>query len=156
MKAAVSGILLGGDGMLKNWKKHLILLLKIISIASFSNILLIYWLPISLPFSSFSVVRLAVTAMIEKRYYLVLGSILVCILLFFATLSIRKQKLLLPALSLIYMAYDFCIVLSLLVEGFSDSYWRMYILRTIFSTVVMALLFYYCWNCTQRILHNCR
>ena len=62
--------------MLKYSTKCLTVLLTIVSTVSLINVFVMYWLPIRIPISSFSAVRLAVVAFMEERYYLILFSIL--------------------------------------------------------------------------------
>ena len=153
-KARAFGILLVGDNMLKYSTKCLTVLLTIISVASLINVLIMYWLPINIPLNSFSAVRLAVGALIEKRYYLILFSLLLCVLLFLTTISVRRQQSILPTLSLLYLIYDFIIVLSLFIDGLSDGYWRSYIIRIMVSIALVVLLSIYCWNYLRNYIHN--
>ena len=99
--------------MRKYSTKCLTILLTIVSTVSLINVFVMYWFPINIPLSSFSAVRLTFVAFIEKRYYLILVSALICVLLFLSTLSVRRQHIILPGLSLLYLTYDFIIVLSL-------------------------------------------
>lgn len=140
--------------MLKYSTKCLTVLLTIVSVVTFVNVLVMYWLPINMHLNSFSAVRLTFLALIEKRYYLILVSVLICVLLFLSTISIRRQHILLPILSLVYLTYDFIIVLFLLIDGLHDGYWRMYIIRTIVSVALIMLLCIYCWTCLRDKLHN--
>ena len=136
--------------MLKYSTKCLTVLLTIVSVVSLINVFVMYWLPINIPLNSFSAVRLAVVALIEKRYYLILVSSLICVLLFLTTISVRRQHILLPALSLLYLIYDFIIVLLLLIDGLRDGYWRMYIIQTVVAVTLIVLLCIYCWTFLQK------
>lgn len=140
--------------MLKYSTKCLTILLAIVSAVSLVNVLVMYWFPINIPISSFSAVRLTVVAFIEKRYYLTLVSALICVLLFLSTISVRRQHILLPVLSLMYLIYDFVIVFSLLVDGLGDGYWRTYIIQTIVSIALIVLLCIYCWNSFRNYLQG--
>ena len=126
--------------MRKYSTKCLTILLTIVSTVSLINVFVMYWFPINIPLSSFSAVRLTFVAFIEKRYYLILVSALICVLLFLSTLSVRRQHILLPVLSLMYLIYDFVIVFSLLVDGLGDGYWKTYIIQTIVSVTLIVLL----------------
>ena len=148
------GILFGGDNMLKYSTKCLTVLLTIVSTVSLINVFVMYWLPIRIPISSFSAVRLTAVAFIEKRYYLILFSILICVLLLLSALSVRRQYVVLPSLSLLYMIYDFIVVMSLLVDGLDDGYWRTYIISIIISIALIVLLCIYCWNGLRNHLHS--
>ena len=142
--------------MLKHSTKCLTILLTIVATVSLTNVFVMYWLPINIPISSFSAVRLTVVAFIEKRYYLILVSIFICVLLFLSTLSVRRQHFILPSLSLLYLIYDFIVVMSLLVDGLDDGYWKTYIIRTIISIPLIVLLCVYCLNYLQNHIHKIR
>ncbi len=148
------GILLGGDNMRKYSTKYLTILLASVSVISLINVFVMYWFPINIPISSFSAVRFTVIAFTEKRYYLILFSILICVLLFLSTISVRRQRIILPGLSLIYLIYDFAIVLPLFIDGLDDGYWRSYIIRIIVSIVLVVLLCIYCWIGLRNYLHK--
>lgn len=135
--------------MLKYGTKCLTILLAIVSTVSLINVFAMYWFPINIPLSSFSAVRLTAVAFIEKRYYLILFSVLICVLLFLSTLSVRRQHIILPSLSLLYLMYDFIIVMSLLVDGLDDSYWKTYIINTLILIALIVLLCVYCLNCLR-------
>lgn len=144
----------GSKPMLKYSAKRLQVLLTILSVVTFVNILVIYWIPINIPLSSFSAVRTMFVAFAEKRYHLILASVLICVLLFLSTISVHRQRSLLPVLSLLYLIYDFVIVVSLLIDGIGDGCWRTYIIQTIFSITLIVLLCIYCWNCLRNNLHS--
>lgn len=153
-RAWVFGILLGGNNMLKYSTKCLTVLLTIVSVVSLINVFVMYWLPINIPLNSFSAVRLTVIALIEKQYYLILVSLLIGVLLFLTTIAIRRRRILLPGLLLLYLIYDFVVVLSLFIDGLDDGYWRTYIIQTIVSITLIVLLCVYCWNSLRHYLHN--
>lgn len=140
--------------MRKYSTKYLTILLTIVSTVSLINVFVMYWFPINIPLSSFSAVRLTFVAFIEKRYYLILVSALIGVLLFLSTISVRRQHIILPGLSLMYLIYDFIIVLSLFINGLDDGYWRTYIIRTIVSIALIVLLCVYCLNYLRNNLHN--
>lgn len=136
--------------MSKCCKKYLTVVLKVISIVTFINILVMYWLPVNFLLSSFSAVRIAVVALMENRYYLIPLGVFICALLFLAAISIRRQHIVLPILSLIYSVYDFIVVLILLISGLGDGYWRMYIVQTVSDFTLIVLLCIYCWSFRNR------
>ena len=140
--------------MRKYSTKCLTILLTIVSTVSLINVFVMYWFPIKFPLCSFSAVRLTVVAFIEKRYYLILISALICVLLFLSTLSVRRQHIILPSLSLLYLIYDFIIVFSLFIDGLDDGYWTMYIVHTVISLILIVSLCVYCWSYLQKNLHN--
>ncbi len=133
--------------MLKYSKKYLTILLTIVSVVTFVNVLVMYWIPITMPLSSFFAVRTTFVAFVEKRYYLILISIAICVLLFLSTISVRKQHGLFPVLSLLYLIYDFITVMTLTIGGLCDGYWKTYIVQVLVSITLIVLLCIYCWNC---------
>ena len=145
MKERSFGISFGGNNMLK-CIKCLQTLLKIVSITTFFNVIVIYWVPINVPISSFSAIRVMFVALIEKKYYLIAVSALICLLLFLSAVSIRKKCVILPALSLAYLIYDSIVVLLLLIDGFNDGYWKVYIIQAIVTAALVVLLCIYWWN----------
>ena len=140
--------------MSKNSTKCLTVLLAIVSTVSLINVIVMYWFPIDIPISSFSAVRLSVVAFMDERYYLNLFSILICVLLFLSTRSVRCGHIVLPSLSLLYLIYDFIKVMSLFVDGLEDGYWQTYIIRTIIPIPLIVLLCNYCLNYLQNHIHN--
>ena len=142
--------------MLKYSTKCLTVLLTIVSTVSLINVFVMYWLPIRIPISSFSAVRLTAVAFIEKRYYLILFSILICVLLFLSTFSVRRQHIILPSLSLLYLVYDFFVVLSLFIDGLYDGYWKTYIIQTLILIALIVLLCVFLLNCLRNYLHSQR
>lgn len=141
--------------MLKYSTKCLTVLLAIVSTISLINVFVMYWLPILIPISSFSAVRLSVVAFIEKRYCLILFSILICILLLLSALSVRRQHVVLPSLSLLYLIYDFIVVMSLFVDGLDDGYWKTYIIQILILIALIVMLCAYFLNFLRNNLHNC-
>ena len=135
--------------MVTHSRKCLIALLMIVSAASFVNVLVMYWFPHLFPLSAFSAVRLMFLAFIEKRYWLIPVSILICALLFRSALSVRKRRILLPVLSLLYVAYDFVFVLRLLIDGLRDGYWKTYIVQTLVLLALIVLLCIHGWDCLR-------
>lgn len=127
--------------MLKYSRKFLMILLNVVAVVSFVNVLIMYWFPIKMDLSSFSAVRIMFLALIEKRYYLILFSLLICALLLLTAVSVRKQHILLPILSVAYLMYDFIVVMLLLLNGLSDGYWKTYIIQAL---VVLALIVLLC------------
>lgn len=125
-----------------------------VSITTLFNSIIIYWIPIIIPFSSFTAIRLVFFAFIEKYYWLLIFVFCICILLFLTAVSVYRRHILLPILSLIYLIYDFVIVFSLLVDGLGDSYWKPYIIQTLILIALIVLLCIYCWNGLRNILHN--
>ena len=112
---------------------------------------MVYWIPINIPLSSFSAVRFTVVALIEKRYCLILVSLLICVLLSLSAVSISRNRIIIPMLSLLYMIYDFIVVLLLFVGALcGNGYWETYITQTIILVFLIILLCVYCWKQRRR------
>ena len=141
---------------MKCYEKWLTVLLMIVAIVTFVNVTVMYWIPINIPLSSFSAVRTVFVAFVEKRYYLILFSILICALLFLSTLSVRRQHIVLPSLSLLYLIYDFFVIMSLLIDGLADGYWKTYIFQTLILIALIVLLCIYFLSFLRYNLHNRR
>lgn len=121
----------------------LAIILAIVSIVSMFNIIFVHWFPIFTPFSSFTSMRLAILAVISKYYWLFGVCIIICAQLFSTALSVYKHHILLPVLSLIYEIIDFSTVLSLLIDGLSNGFWKVYISHATISFVLVVLLILY-------------
>ena len=128
----------------------LISFLSLISVITLFNNIIIYWAPVIIPFSSFAAVRLVFLAFVEKYYWLILLSLLICVLLFLTAVSVCRGHILLPIFSLMYLIYDLVIVVSLLIEGLGDGYWKMYIIQTVVTAIIIVLLCIYCWTYFQK------
>ncbi len=126
--------------------KLLIFSLGLISITTIFNAIIVYWIPITIPISSLTAVRLVFLAFILKKYWLLLFSFLICLLLFLTTLSVYKRHILLPALSIVYLMFDLFEVSLLLVNGLCDGYWKTYIIQTLTLITLITLLCVYCLN----------
>ena len=68
MRERAFGIFFGGDdGMMKYSQKCLIFVLTTVSIVTFVNVFIMYWLPVNTPLSSFSAVRIMFISLIKKK-----------------------------------------------------------------------------------------
>ena len=128
--------------------------LGLVSISTLFNSIIIYWIPIIIPISSFTAVRLVFLTFIVKKYWLLIFSFLIGLLLFLTAVSVYRRHILLPTLSLIYLIYDFVIVLSLFINGLGDGHWKTYIIQMTVSIALIALLGIYCFTCLRNYLHN--
>ena len=128
--------------------------LGLVSIITLFNSIIIYWIPIIIPISSLTAVRLVFLAFIEKNYWLLLISFLICLLLLITAVSVYRQHILLPTLSLIYLIYDLVRVFALLVNSLGDGYWKTYIIQTLILVSLIVLLCVYCLNYLRYNIHN--
>ncbi len=131
--------------MLKN-QKYFLLLLKTVSVVSFINVVVVWWLPYVLPLSSFTIVQNARLAFISGRNGAVAVSLLLCVLLYWTAVSIRKQHILWPLLSLLYLLFDCIHLLRLLTDGRNNGYWFGYSIAMVLSLALLVPLGKYCWN----------
>ena len=132
----------------------LIISIVLVSITTLFNSIILYWMPIVIPISSFSAIRIVFFAFIGKKYWLLLFSFLICLLLLLTAVSIYKRHVLLPIFLLIYLIYDFITVLLLLIDGLGDGYWTTYIIQALILTVLISLLCGYILNYLQNHLHK--
>lgn len=123
----------------------------LVSIITLFNVIIVYWFPVIIPFSSFVAIRLMFLAFIEKTYWFILLSLLICVLLFLTALSVHRRHIILPILSLMYLIYDLVTVLSLLIGSIDDyGYWKTYIVHIIVPIVLIVLLCIYLWICLRK------
>lgn len=134
--------------------KLLIGFLGLVSITTLFNSIIIYWIPIIIPVSSLTAVRLVFLAFIEKKYWLLIFSFLICLLLFLTAVSVYRRHILLPTFSLIYLLYDLFRIFVLLVNGLGDGYWKTYIIQALILIALIVLLCVYLLNFLQYNLHN--
>ena len=131
---------------MKNKKPLLIGLLGFTGGITLINVIIMYWFPIIFPFTVFTPLRLVMLAYIKEQYWLVLVSVLVCILLLMTIREICKQRILFPILSLLYLVYDFLTVLYVLIDSISDGYWTIYIVQILMPLILIILICIYCWT----------
>lgn len=120
--------------------------LGLVSIITLFNVIIGYWFPVIIPFSSFVAIRLMFLAYIEKAYWLILLSLLICVLLFLTAVSVHRRHILLPILSLVYLVFDFIIVLSVAMDSLQYGYWKTYIVQAVVPVTLIVLLCVYCWT----------
>lgn len=89
--------------------------LFVFSIITTINTIIMYWCPLFLPFSSFSVNKITFWSLAEKKYYFVSISFLLCIFLFVSIWFIRKKNILGSVCLIIYFSIDFASVMYLFI-----------------------------------------
>lgn len=92
--------------MLNITKKTLFWSLIAISSITFTNLAILYWIPIDFPLTSYTALRTLFIAFVEKTYYLVPISFLICIFMFYTAFSFHKQQVILPAFLCTFLLYD--------------------------------------------------
>lgn len=133
--------------MLNKNNTTLKIILAVCSLTSLINILMMYWLPIIIPTTSFLALRIAFVSFAEKRYYLLVISVLICVGLFITIFSINKHRIFLPILTLIYIFGELSIVFFLFVDGLGDGYWITYVMQLVVLVTLIVLLYKYCHRC---------
>ena len=126
-------------------KKALFFVIAAFSTTTFINISIMYWVPTVFPVSSFSVVRILLVAFVEKKYYLVPISFLICIILFITAFSFNKERIILPVCLSAYLLFDSIFLLYLLVE-----YWFVYdyflsarLVQIVINVIIIVLIAIY-------------
>ena len=92
--------------MFKDRTLGLQILLVLVSVSSLVNIIIFKEHFILLPFASFSVIKQVVNWYIYESILDLILSILICLLLLAAAIAIRKKKIVIPALALVYLFLD--------------------------------------------------
>lgn len=131
--------------MLKISKKFLFFAMMIISSVSLINIIVLYWFPVQIPLSSYSVTGLAFTAYFLKAYYLLPICLSICIIMFVAAFSFLKECAFLPVASSLYVLCDF-IALSYSFFGawFKDGHFiTVQAIQMLISIVVIVFIYFY-------------
>ena len=124
-------------------------LLIIISIVTLLNILAIDWITMILPISSFSAMQLLVISVFEGHLILVPVTFLIVVLLLLSAISIRRNKIILPLLALLYHIYDLVAIgnTALIRWNYGVEYFFVsFFFHILTSSTVLALLFVYCWR----------
>lgn len=131
--------------MLKISKKFLFFAMMIISSVSLINIIVLYWFPVQIPLSSYSVTGLAFTAYFLKAYYLLPICLSICIIMFVAAFFFLKERAFLPVASSLYVLCDF-IALSYSFFGawFKDGHFiAVQAIQMLISIVVIVFIYFY-------------
>lgn len=130
-------------------------ILVLLGVLTFINIAIMYWVPIVLPLSSFTAVRLVVVAFIEKTYWLVLVSVLICLLIFAVAFSIKRAYIVFPLLLSGYLLWDLTTLIPLLIEGIRVRYYiGRYSLYIFIDSFLLLYLFIYSWTSLKERLRD--
>ncbi len=131
--------------MLRTSKTILFFSMIVISIISIVNITIMYWFPMQIPLSSYLAIALMSIAYFFKAYYLIPLCYSICILMFFAAFSFRKEQVAMPLLLLAYLLCDF----FFLAYTFFDSWINdahlvaVQAIQLIVSVTIISLTFIY-------------
>ena len=104
--------------------------------------------------SSFSIVRFLLLGLAEQQYYLILVSVLLCVLILITPIFIYRNRILVPLLSLIYFVYDLIAVVSLSISDFfiGEGWYTLstHSVKILMIISVITLLSVYCWDCLRK------
>lgn len=131
--------------MLKKSKNFLFYSVLLLSLVSLINMIALYWIPIHIPFSLYSITGLMVTAYFLKAYYLIPICFLFCILMFLSAFSFVKEKILLPIVLTIYLLCDlFLLACRFFTAWIKDGYFiPVQAIQTVVSITVITFIFIY-------------
>jgi len=120
--------------------------LKALAIITLINIAIMYWLPMQIPLSSFSAIKLMFLAYGDGQYILIPVSVLICGLLFVGGWSVQKKRIVFPVLTFFYLLYDFIELLLLTVSDYlaENGYLRSDLASLMITTLLGVLLSIYC------------
>lgn len=140
--------------MFKNWIKErirdwsttlLVLLLLTVAVATCVNVGMVYWYVDIFSVASFSAVWYIIRAFIAQSHYLIINSVVICILLLVSVVSVCRKKLFLPLMTLAYLAYDLYQVLTQFFKGLDNGLWKLFVVQLIILVVLILLMCRYCY-----------
>lgn len=131
--------------MFKISKKFLFFAMMIISSISLINIIVLFWFPVQIPLSSYSVTGLAFTAYFLKAYYLLPICFAICIVMFVAAFSFLKEHVFLPVVSSLYFLCDFLVLAySFFGAWFKDGHFiTVQAIQILISITIIAFIHLY-------------
>lgn len=131
--------------MLKISKKFLFYSMIIISSTSLVNMITLYWFPMQIPLSSYSVTCFMFSAYFFKAYFLIPICFVICALMFFAAFSFLKEQIIIPIALLIYLLCDlFHLAYSFFDTWFNDAHFiSVQAIQMVISITVMTFLYIY-------------
>ena len=131
--------------MLNISKKFLFFTMVIISSISLINMIVLYWFPIQIPLSSYSVTGLAFTAYFLKAYYLLPICFAICIVMFVAAFSFLKECVFLPVATSLYFLCDFLVLTySFFGAWFNDGHFiAVQAIQMLISIAVIVFIYFY-------------
>ena len=137
--------------MLQISKKILFNSLRIIAIISLVNVIVLYWLPVQFPLSSYLAITLMFTAYMFKVYYLIPIALLICVILFFSAFSFIKERIVLPAILFVCSLCDsFILGYSFLDGWLNDGYFMaeqaVQVVLSLTITVFVGIYFVCLWK----------
>lgn len=131
---------------IKDWSTTLLqLLLLIVSLVTLVNVAIVYWYVDILPVALFSAVWYMIRSFIEQSPYLIINSIVICILLFLSVFSIHRKKILIPFMTLLYLFYDLYQLIIMFFNGLDNGLWDLFVVQMIISVVLIVLMIRYCY-----------
>lgn len=137
--------------ILKDWYILLLeLLLLVVSVATLINVVTVYWRVDIYPVSSFMAVWYTISAFMEQSYYLLINSLVICALLLGTVFAIYKRTILLPLMTLVYLIYDFYVLITWFIDGLETGAWSLFVPLMCISFALIVLMVVYCYICWRR------
>lgn len=121
-------------------------ILIIIAVITIIGTIIMYWFPIPTPFSSYTATRAAFIAFLDRKYYLILISILICGLILYTAKSIKNNKIIPAILLLIYYIYE---LFFSSMEYFSQLFFNIPIFLDIY--IIISLIIYLILSIKKKI-----
>lgn len=120
--------------------------LKALAIITLLNIAIMYWLPMQVPLSSFSTIKLMFLAYGKGYYILIPVCILICCLLFAGGWAVQKRKILFPVLVSFYLLYDLIELILLSTSDYlaNNGYLKSDLASMMITLLLEVLLCIYC------------
>ena len=105
------------------------------------NLILFYFFPESIPIINVSILKLAFVGIIEKRYIYVLISLLLCFLIIFGSISIKRGNIVLPIFVMAIYLLDFGQVIFLFVIALKEDYINSFVLLSGIIDIIVLTMF---------------
>lgn len=124
-------------------KKILRYSLFCVSIMTFINIAILYWIPIlNFPLSFLGIIRIMAICLVYKKYSLIFLVYIISILLILSAYLMNRDKLLFLIIPLVYIIYDLILVLWIIFGNIQSD---IFVLTNLFRLMVdlyFALLYF--------------
>lgn len=117
------------------------------------NILITFWFPVIIPFSSFVSVRLSVLGIVTGHYWLIVIAILGCALIGITILSIKNDWVFIPTIFSVYLIADLVVLFPLFIQSVCAQYSGMwlYTMHIIIDVVTIVSIIVYIRNVKEQL-----
>lgn len=111
----------------------------IIGIVLAINLILFYFFPTNVPVLNFTMIRVGIIAVINKGYIAI--NCLWIILTIMASVSVKKNRIVLPILVMAIYLFDLVWVTSLFIADLIDNYFNLYIVPSGVVDIIVLIIF---------------